>query len=193
MTDTITVPSEREAFEAYFGESRKNKGVGRQPTFQRFIDATYSEPSTQRHWWTWQQARAAPASPQPATVEPVAKLTVTHKAVSPEDERLNRAAKIATQFGGREVEDCWIFDQTSDIADMLDATPQQPAQPAGVVDDIERAARWVDARADAYDTDHGTTDPETGMREYPGDGLDYFAELREIADGIRALNLTVKP
>lgn len=51
----------------------------------------------------------------------------------------------------------------------------------------ERAAQWVDKRADDYDTEYGSTDPETGTREYPGIGNEYVFELREIADGLRAL------
>lgn len=60
----------RGAFERYFAESRKSKGAGRRPTFERFEDGTYKDDHTQRHWWTWQQARAAhvPAvAPKPLT------------------------------------------------------------------------------------------------------------------------------
>ena len=52
---------------------------------------------------------------------------------------------------------------------------------------LEQAARWVRNRADAYDAEHGTTDPATGTREYPGTGDEYMMELAEIEDGIRAL------
>lgn len=55
---------------------------------------------------------------------------------------------------------------------------------------LERAARWVETRRDSYDAEHGTTDPETGTREYPGDGNDYVFELTEIAEGIRAMKGT---
>ena len=51
----------------------------------------------------------------------------------------------------------------------------------------ERAAQWVDKRAEDYDAEHGLTDPETGSREYPGNGDEYVFELHEIADGLRAL------
>ena len=52
---------------------------------------------------------------------------------------------------------------------------------------IDDAAKWLDKRADDYDSEHGSTDPDTGTREYPGDGLDYINELRENADSIREL------
>ncbi len=52
---------------------------------------------------------------------------------------------------------------------------------------IDDAAKWLDKRADDYDSEHGITDPDTGTREYPGDGLDYINELRENADSIREL------
>lgn len=55
---------------------------------------------------------------------------------------------------------------------------------------IITAANFIDAKADAYDRNHGKTDPETGEREYPGDGLDYISELREMADDIRRLKHT---
>jgi hypothetical protein len=56
--------SEREAFERYFAESRKSKGVARRPTFDRMADDTYADDHTQRHWWTWQNARAALRAPK---------------------------------------------------------------------------------------------------------------------------------
>jgi len=48
MTET-----QREAFEAYFLDSRKSK---RKPNFARLPDGTYADDHTQRHWWTWQKA-----------------------------------------------------------------------------------------------------------------------------------------
>ncbi|MGY6029868.1 hypothetical protein [Phytobacter sp. AG2a] len=56
-------------------------------------------------------------------------------------------------------------------------------------DGIEAAAKWVDAQREAYDNEHGTTDPETGTFEFGNDAqLEYSATLAEIADGIRALH-----
>ena len=49
--------STRNAFELFFADSRRNRGPGHRPTFERFNgDGTYKDDHTQRHWWTWQQA-----------------------------------------------------------------------------------------------------------------------------------------
>lgn len=50
---------ERAAFEGYFADSRRGKGPSKRPTFAKLADGTYADDSTQRHWWTWQQALAA--------------------------------------------------------------------------------------------------------------------------------------
>lgn len=63
---------DRAAFERYFATSRKSKGAGRRPTFERRDDDTYADDHTQRHWWTWQNAlRAALDQPAPEA-QPVA-------------------------------------------------------------------------------------------------------------------------
>jgi hypothetical protein len=49
----------REAFEAYFADSRRNRGPGHAPTFDLRSDGTYADDHTQRHWWTWQCAQQA--------------------------------------------------------------------------------------------------------------------------------------
>ena len=49
---------------------------------------------------------------------------------------------------------------------------------------MAEAAGVVNKRCENYDKEYGTTDPETGAREYPGDGLEYVIELDEIADKI---------
>jgi len=51
----------------------------------------------------------------------------------------------------------------------------------------ETAAKWVEKRCDDYVSEHGSSDPETGMVEFPGDGEEYVGELMEIAEGLRAL------
>lgn len=59
----------RGEFEA-FHVGRKNKGVEyRKTLFDRREDGTYAEESVQRHWWTWQNSRAAlrPAAPELST------------------------------------------------------------------------------------------------------------------------------
>ncbi|MDQ0068318.1 hypothetical protein J2W34_000092 [Variovorax boronicumulans] len=66
MTSTPPTPSagqEREAFEAFMRDSRRNRGVKKAAELlNRFEDGTYINEHVQRHWWTWQQARAALAS-----------------------------------------------------------------------------------------------------------------------------------
>jgi hypothetical protein len=52
----------REAFEAFHAR-RKSKGAAyREALFARRPDDTYADDSVQRHWWTWQNARATPAA-----------------------------------------------------------------------------------------------------------------------------------
>lgn len=56
-------------------------------------------------------------------------------------------------------------------------------------DGIEAAAKWVDAQREAYDNEHGRTDPDTGSFEFGNDAqLENSATLAEIAEGIRALH-----
>lgn len=58
---------DRDAFERFHG-ARKNKGLKKAAQrFERLPDGTYADDSVQRHWWTWQNARAALAE-QPASV-----------------------------------------------------------------------------------------------------------------------------
>lgn len=55
------------------------------------------------------------------------------------------------------------------------------------VSGIELAARFVEKRRDDYVQEFGSTDPDTGTVEYPGNGEEYVGELEEIIEGIRAL------
>ncbi|WP_313387614.1 hypothetical protein [Achromobacter aegrifaciens] len=52
---------------------------------------------------------------------------------------------------------------------------------------IKAAADLVKKMVDAYDTDHGSTDPETGTREYAGEGAAWVCEMQELEESIRAL------
>lgn len=52
---------------------------------------------------------------------------------------------------------------------------------------VKAAADLVKKMVDAYDTDHGSTDPETGTREYPGEGAAWVCEMQELEESIRAL------
>lgn len=67
------------------------------------------------------------------------------------------------------------------------------AQPAPVVtfyrDGIEAAAKWIDKQREAYDSEHGWSDPDTGAFEFGNDAQrDYSSTLEELAEGIRALH-----
>ncbi|MDM8056565.1 hypothetical protein [Klebsiella aerogenes] len=67
------------------------------------------------------------------------------------------------------------------------------AQPAPVVtfyrDGIEAAAKWIDQQREAYDSEHGWSDPDTGAFEFGNDAQrDYSSTLEELAEGIRALH-----
>lgn len=66
------------------------------------------------------------------------------------------------------------------------AADRLEAEQVPVASGLELAARWVEQRLMDYEADHGFTDPDTGTREYPGNGDEYVYELQEIADGIRA-------
>ncbi|WP_243216779.1 hypothetical protein [Klebsiella pneumoniae] len=67
------------------------------------------------------------------------------------------------------------------------------AQPAAVVtfyrDGIEAAAKWIDQQREAYDSEHGWSDPDTGAFEFGNDAQrEYSSTLEELAEGIRALH-----
>lgn len=50
---------------------------------------------------------------------------------------------------------------------------------------MNKAALFIEQKADAYNAEHGTTDPTTGAREYPGDGAEYYNNLMELAEELR--------
>lgn len=67
------------------------------------------------------------------------------------------------------------------------------SQPAPVItfyrDGIEAAAKWIDQQREAYDNDHGWSDPDTGTFEFGNDAQrGYSSTLEELAEGIRALH-----
>lgn len=70
--EPVASTNARTQFEHFFAESRKGKGPSRRPTFAQLQDGTYVEDSTQRHWWTWQNA--APQAQQPLTDEQIIEL-----------------------------------------------------------------------------------------------------------------------
>ncbi|EPA4253396.1 TPA: dATP/dGTP pyrophosphohydrolase domain-containing protein [Klebsiella pneumoniae] len=67
------------------------------------------------------------------------------------------------------------------------------SQPAPVItfyrDGIEAAAKWIDQQREAYDSEHGWSDPDTGAFEFGNDAQrGYSSTLEELAEGIRALH-----
>lgn len=69
----------------------------------------------------------------------------------------------------------------------------EAAQTAPVVtfyrDGIEAAAKWIDQQREAYDSEHGWSDPDTGAFEFGNDAQrGYSSTLEELAEGIRALH-----
>lgn len=66
-------------------------------------------------------------------------------------------------------------------------------QPAAIItfyrDGIEAAAKWIDQQREAYDSEHGWPDPDTGAFEFGNDAQrGYSSTLEELAEGIRALH-----
>lgn len=58
-------------------------------------------------------------------------------------------------------------------------------------DGIKASAKWVDQQREAYDSEHGRSDPDTGSFEFSNDAQrDYSNTLAEIAEGIRSLHPT---
>ncbi|MEL0577029.1 hypothetical protein AACK17_00560 [Pectobacterium punjabense] len=56
-------------------------------------------------------------------------------------------------------------------------------------DGIVAAAQWVEKKREAYDSEHGRHDPDTGTFEFGNDAqLEYSETLRDIEEGIRALH-----
>ena len=75
----------------------------------------------------------------------------------------------------------------------IPAQPVIPEQPEPTIsfyrDGIIAAAKWVENQRDAYDNEHGQSDPDTGAFEFGNDAqLEYSTTLSEIAEGIRSLH-----
>lgn len=59
-------------------------------------------------------------------------------------------------------------------------------------DGIEAAAKWIDQQREAYESEHGRHDPDTGSFEFGNDAQrEYSSTLEELAEGIRALHPNV--
>lgn len=88
-SDAPELTDERKAFERFF-MSRKSRGAEwREKALLRREDETYVEESTQRHWWTWQNAAAdralrAASPPAPLPGDTLVMKQAEREALSPE-------------------------------------------------------------------------------------------------------------
>ena len=57
----------------------------------------------------------------------------------------------------------------------------------------ENAAKLLQARWETYCSEHGSTDYETGVQEFPCDGADWVYEWQELEEAILALPLPTSP
>lgn len=79
----------------------------------------------------------------------------------------------------------WIQRLIDRVIRYADEFKEQPVPGDG----IEAAAKWIDQQREAYDSEHGWSDPDTGAFEYGNDALrEYSSTLEELAEGIRALH-----
>lgn len=90
---------------------------------------------------------------------------------------------------GRETAYLW-GKQNTEVGDIA---LYRHAQPAPVItfyrDGIEAAAKWIDKQREAYDSEHGWSDPDTGAFKFGNDAQrGYSSTLEELAEGIRALH-----
>ncbi|MBV2160661.1 hypothetical protein [Achromobacter denitrificans] len=53
---------------------------------------------------------------------------------------------------------------------------------------VKAAADLIKKTVEDYDANHGSTDCETGTREYPGEGATWVCEMQELEESIRALS-----
>ena len=70
-----------------------------------------------------------------------------------------------------------------------EAGPHQAPVVSFYRDGIEASAKWIDQQREAYDSEHGWSDPDTGSFEFGNDAQrEYSSTLEELAEGIRALH-----
>lgn len=80
-------------------------------------------------------------------------------------------------------------EEAAELARIALAAMQQEPVASFYRDGIVAAAKWVDQQREAYDSEHGWSDPETGSFEFGNDvQREYSSTLEELADGIRALH-----
>ncbi|WP_052012552.1 hypothetical protein [Pectobacterium betavasculorum] len=79
--------------------------------------------------------------------------------------------------------------ETTDMVKLSGNSEQVTPTISFYRDGIVAAAQWVEKKREAYDSEHGRHDPDTGTFEFGNDAqLDYSETLRDIEEGIRALH-----
>lgn len=161
------VADERAAFEKWARKQPDHivKDLGRRPDSDRYGHAT-----AEIAWSVW-QARAALAS---APVAGEAQPAIILKAVDEYGPQLEWTKH-------------WV---EYPIGTKFYAAPQasEAARDAAFSAGVKAAADLVKKMVDDYDADLGSTDPETGTREYPGEGATWVCEMQELEESIRALS-----
>lgn len=97
------------------------------------------------------------------------------------------AAKRGIKTSNR---DQWIKGYNAAINDGMLLSPAQPVSEhkPSYRDGLISAAKWVEKQREAYDSEHGQRDPDTGAFEFGNDAQrDYSSTLEEIAEGILGL------
>lgn len=119
----------REEFEAFHGR-RKSKGAAyREALFARLPDDTYADPSVQRHWWTWQNARKALADWRSQQAGEVMRAPLPKGlAMLPGEIRaaIHAYAEDARQRGMDQAHALWELAKSSQ---EIEAAPKAPAMP----------------------------------------------------------------
>jgi hypothetical protein len=166
-----TTDQDRAAFEAFFRQSRSHSGRKKiERCLDRLEDDTYADESTQRHWWTWQQSRAAVPLVAEAPREPVATLLRGEGGafrVRPNMDALR--AIYALPFGEHDL----YAAPPASLAPMPEELPEPALLKTPEGDDYtdDTAAKWA-WFAHGYDT---------GMEPF------YSADqMRELAHAVRA-------
>ena len=120
-------------------------------------------------------------------------LAFRNAAKNPVAWRVSSFAGLPTVTFYEDVKDSMIAN--GQTPEPLYAAPVLPKQPEPTIsfyrDGIIAAAKWVENQRDAYDNEHGHSEPDTGAFEFGNDAqLEYSTTLSEIAEGIRSLHPT---
>ncbi|CDG54526.1 MULTISPECIES: hypothetical protein [Halomonadaceae] len=123
----------------------------------------------------------------------IRKLKGERDALTAHVKRLTKAADALTFGLVHDSDPAWKPSEVtesafSDVMDATSSTPEASCLHRDLLNQSEgmrKAARIIEQKANAYDEEHGSTDPTTGTREYPGNGDEYYNELMELSDELR--------